>query len=234
MSRVNDKNEKWISKTEAARRLGICERQVVRRVRDGTYKSKYVSCERVEKLMVLLGKGRNAVKDDIAKDDVNPVSPMTAMSRVKNDSVDCRKIILVDDAPEFSSEMERILKQGQNNGILAIVRVDNIKDCIEKIKSEKPCLVISEIGLLNGGSGFEMAKEKEETEEIKDIPIVWVSFLKESLSVERGLSFKSVIGFFPKPLIGRSLTRFTDFINHFLKTQKGEVYVAERRNTKKN
>jgi len=198
------------------------KQQQIAEAKGGTSSKKSIgilrSDKRIEKAQ---DNAHDNARTEPAITQVNPMTQVTHMPTTKvsvvsrDDNVRGCKVLVVDDDLEFVQELCKILKQA--NDRVEIIIANNGGEGIEKMKSELPDLIVSEIGLLEG-DGFEMAKAKDADDVLKDIPLVWLSYLKESLIIERGLGFKSVRGFFAKPLIDENLSRFSEFVRQILNT----------------
>ena len=61
---------------------------------------------------------------------------------------------------------------------------------MEKVKSEKPDLIILDVMMEGHQDGFELARELKSDDELKDIPILMSTGVKK----ETGIDFKSTAG----------------------------------------
>ncbi|NIO48737.1 MAG: response regulator [Candidatus Aminicenantes bacterium] len=88
------------------------------------------------------------------------------------------KILVIDDDPDFLESMTLMLKSAPYNVVTAL----NPKEGKEKIFSEKPDLILLDImmdSLFDGFSLCHAIKTSDEYKEFKDIPIIFVSAVKE-------------------------------------------------------
>lgn len=98
-----------------------------------------------------------------------------------------RKILVVDDEPDIvhtsKSRLEDIGYQ--------VVTAANGLEALDKVRSEKPNLIILDIRmpLLDG---FEMFNRLREDKEHKDIPVIMVTASKDSESMKKGMDLGAV------------------------------------------
>ncbi len=96
------------------------------------------------------------------------------------------KILIVDDDPDYTQALQAILESGQ----YAVVTAANRTEGMEKIKEDKPALVILDVMMSTWSDGFEMSRELKNDPQYKDIPILMLTAVKE----RTGLGFKSTAG----------------------------------------
>lgn len=96
------------------------------------------------------------------------------------------KILIVDDDPDYTKALQAILESGQ----YAVVTAANRTEGMEKIKDDKPDLVILDVMMSTWSDGFEMSRELKNHPQYKDIPILMLTAVKE----RTGLGFKSTAG----------------------------------------
>ena len=88
------------------------------------------------------------------------------------------KILVIDDDPDFTNAVTPILESALYN----VVTASNPKEGKEKIFSEKPNLILLDImmdSLFDGFSLCHSIKTSKEFNSFKDIPIIFVSAVKE-------------------------------------------------------
>ncbi len=90
------------------------------------------------------------------------------------------KILLAEDNKLLSSALKKNL---QNGGFSVVVSFDG-QDTLDKMKTEKPDLLLLDI-LLPIKDGFEVLKEKKEDKEISSIPVIVLTNLEEENNMER-------------------------------------------------
>ncbi len=96
------------------------------------------------------------------------------------------KILLVDDDLDFTKAFQTILESEQYAVITAVDRTEGM----EKIRSEKPDLVILDVMMSTWQDGFEMARELKKDAELKNIPILMLTGVKD----KTGINFESTAG----------------------------------------
>lgn len=96
------------------------------------------------------------------------------------------KILIVDDDPDYTKALQAILESGQ----YAVVTAANRTEGMEKIKEDKPALVILDVMMSTWSDGFEMSRELKNDPQYMDIPILMLTAVKE----RTGLGFKSTAG----------------------------------------
>lgn len=89
-----------------------------------------------------------------------------------------KKILVIDDDPDFIAAVTPILK----SALYEVATAANPKEAKEKIFSEKPDLILLDImmdSLFDGFSLCHAIKTSKEFKEFKDTPIIFVSAVKE-------------------------------------------------------
>jgi len=116
------------------------------------------------------------------------------------------KILIVDDDQDFATVLKTILEGEQYTVLTAIDRTEGM----EKIRIDKPDLVILDVMMATWSDGFEMSREIKKDPHFKDIPILILTAVKE----RTGIGFKSnagdpiwlpVDGFLDKPIEPQTL-----------------------------
>ena len=97
-----------------------------------------------------------------------------------------RKIIIVDDDPDYTAIVKAILEGEQYSVIVA----NNRNEGFEKIKNEKPALIILDVMMSTWSDGFQMSRELKNDPLLKDIPILILT----SVESKTGIEFKSSAG----------------------------------------
>ena len=95
-----------------------------------------------------------------------------------NSSQSERKILVIDDDPDYLKVTSVVLKAKNFNVVTAI----NPREAKEKLFAEKPDLIILDIMMDNLFDGYSLChhiKTSKECEEYKDIPVIFVSAVKE-------------------------------------------------------
>ena len=97
-----------------------------------------------------------------------------------------RKIVIVDDDPDYTAMVKAILEGEQYSVSVANDRNEGI----EKIKNEKPDLIILDVMMSTWSDGFEMSRELKNDPELKSIPILMLTGVES----KTGIEFKSSAG----------------------------------------
>ncbi len=111
------------------------------------------------------------------------------------------KILVVDDDQDIRESLQAILENQQYTAITAADKPEGM----EKIKTERPDLIILDLMMTTWQDGFEMARELKKDPEFKNMPILMLTGVKD----QTGIDFKSaadgptcgpVDGFLEKPV----------------------------------
>ena len=97
-----------------------------------------------------------------------------------------RKIVIVDDDPDYAALIKAILEGEQYSVSIANDRNEGI----EKIKNEKPALIILDVMMSTWSDGFEMSRDLKDNPELKNIPILMLTGVES----KTGIEFKSSAG----------------------------------------
>jgi CheY-like chemotaxis protein len=96
------------------------------------------------------------------------------------------KILIVDDDPDLTEALKTALESERYTVITAADKDEGM----QKIKTEKPDLVILDVMMAAWQDGFEMSRELKKDPEARDIPILLLTAVKE----RTGIGFKSTAG----------------------------------------
>ena len=96
------------------------------------------------------------------------------------------KILVTDDDQDIRDSLQAIL-EAQDYAVVTAVDKD---DGMEKIRAEKPDLMILDVMMSTWQDGFEMARELKQDPEYKNVPILMLTGVKE----KTGIDFKSTAG----------------------------------------
>ncbi len=101
------------------------------------------------------------------------------------------KIMLVDDEPDIRYLMKRKLEREQYE----VVEADSGNECLNKIKQEKPDLILLDIMMpgMSGWETLECIKEMEDTAEILIIIFTVMDITPEAMSKKDELGFVDYI-----------------------------------------
>ena len=100
--------------------------------------------------------------------------------------MDNAKILVVDDDADFTAAIQAVLESRQYTVVTAPSKAEGM----EKIRAEKPDLVMLDVMMITWQDGFEMAREIRADDELKNIPILMLTGVKG----KTGLDFKSTAG----------------------------------------
>lgn len=90
------------------------------------------------------------------------------------------KIVVVDDDQDIRDSLQAILEGRQYTVTTAADR----KEGMEKIKAEKPDLIILDVMMSSWLDGFDMSKNLKKDPEFKDIPILMLTGIKEKTHID--------------------------------------------------
>ena len=96
------------------------------------------------------------------------------------------KILIADDDQDIRDSLQAILEARQYN----VVTAADKEEGMEKVKNEKPDLLILDVMMSTWQDGFEMSRELKNDPQFKDIPILMLTGIKE----ETGISFDETAG----------------------------------------
>ena len=96
------------------------------------------------------------------------------------------KILIVDDDQDLTNAMKIALESEQLTVLSAASRAEGM----EKIRNEKPDLIILDVMMQSWSDGFEMSRELKQDPRFKTIPILMHTAVKE----KSGIDFKSTAG----------------------------------------
>ncbi len=96
------------------------------------------------------------------------------------------KILVVDDDLDFTKAIKVVLESEQYNVVTAANRTEGM----EKIRIDKPDLVMLDVMMSTWQDGFEMSRELKKDPQCKDIPILILTAVKG----RTGIGFKSTAG----------------------------------------
>jgi CheY-like chemotaxis protein len=96
------------------------------------------------------------------------------------------KILVTDDDQDIRDSLQAILEAQDYTVVTAADREEGM----EKIKAEKPDLMILDVMMSTWQDGFEMARELKQDPEYKGIPILMLTGVKD----KTGIDFKSTAG----------------------------------------
>ena len=96
------------------------------------------------------------------------------------------KILVVDDDEDIRDSLQVILEGRQYTVVTAASKAEGT----EKVKTEKPDLLILDVMMSSWQDGFEMARELKKDPQFKNTPILMLTGVKE----KTGIDFKATAG----------------------------------------
>ena len=232
----------WISLKQAVDILGTSDKTIRRRIDAKKYRSKMVKGK--------FGDERRVAKEDVLKDVQTLKTPRQGVvtseklkgsgdtprqPEASNEECPGReqpeiivplkpqlrplRIVIADDSDEMTAFLDRQLHK------LKVEVAGIAKDgfmALELIAVEQPDLVVSEMAL-PGMDGFQFFREKANRKEIRQIPLVFVSYMKEHSIVQEARQLPGVMAYFDKPLISTELTKFETWIKEVKKDICGQA-----------
>ncbi|MHC4062793.1 MAG: response regulator [Planctomycetota bacterium] len=96
------------------------------------------------------------------------------------------KILIVDDDPDLTEALKTALESER----YSVVTAADKDEGMEKVKTEKPDLVILDVMMAAWQDGFEMSRELKKDPQARDIPILLLTAVEE----RTGIGFKSTAG----------------------------------------
>jgi DNA-binding response OmpR family regulator len=116
------------------------------------------------------------------------------------------KILIVDDDLDLANAMQAILESQD----YTVVTASDKAGGMELVRTEKPDLLILDVIMSTWSDGFDMARELKSQSELKDVPILMLTGVRD----KTGIDFKSsagdptwlpVEGFLDKPVESETL-----------------------------
>lgn len=97
-----------------------------------------------------------------------------------------KKIVVVDDDQDIRDSLQVILEGKQ----YTVITAANKKEGMEKIKSEKPDLIMLDVMMSSPFDGLDMSRELKKDPQLKNTPILMLTGIKE----QTGIPLKSSAG----------------------------------------
>ncbi|MHC4721765.1 MAG: response regulator, partial [Planctomycetota bacterium] len=96
------------------------------------------------------------------------------------------KILIVDDDLDLANAMQAILESRD----YTVVTASDKAGGMELVRTEKPDLLILDVIMSTWSDGFDMARELKSQSELKDVPILMLTGVRD----KTGIDFKSSAG----------------------------------------
>ena len=96
------------------------------------------------------------------------------------------KILIVDDDRDIRDSLKAILENSRYN----VDTAPGVTKAMEKIKAEKPDLIILDVMMDSWTDGFDMARDLKQNNEYQNIPILMLTGIKN----KTGIDFKATAG----------------------------------------
>jgi CheY-like chemotaxis protein len=126
---------------------------------------------------------------------------------------DTKTILIIDDNQDYVLAMKTFLSK---NGFSVLTAEDG-KNGIEVISERKPDIILLDVMMESLYSGFDVCKYVRNNPQLKNIPIIGISGLKDELGIsfdqERDGEYFSPDAFFDKPVDRQALLKS---VNDFL------------------
>jgi len=209
--------KKWITIRQTIDLLEVSDKTIRNRIKQKRYRFKRVKTQFGRQIFIL----REDVEKDYqgseshGKEDVSPAiptqteqTPGTAPSHPEPEKDLVEQTVLVADESETMVQFLSGLLKNQSMNVLTAL--DGQKTW-EMIQARKPDLIIMEPALPIM-DGFQLAAEMGLDETTHYIPLIFCSYQKERTIVNQGLNFPNVVRYFTKPLLGKQLKEFKQFI----------------------
>jgi CheY-like chemotaxis protein len=117
------------------------------------------------------------------------------------------KIMLVDDEPDIRL-IERIILEKSG---YEVVETESGEECIEKLKNEKPDIILLDV-MMPGINGWETAKRIKENENTKEIPVIMVTVRGSEEDMTKSFQYGKGDGHVSKPIIKEKLLKTIEWI----------------------
>src|SRR3990172_4543028 len=105
------------------------------------------------------------------------------------------KIMLVDDEPEFTFILKKILeKEGFD-----VVETHSGKECLERVKVEKPGLILLDI-MMPEMDGWEVCRRIKEDKGLKSLPIMMLTIKFQQDFKLKSFQYAGCDGYITKPI----------------------------------
>jgi two-component system alkaline phosphatase synthesis response regulator PhoP len=93
-----------------------------------------------------------------------------------------KKILVIDDDPDFVDSVENLLEAKGYQ----VVSASNGKEGVEKARVEKPDLILLDVMMNTKDEGFNVARQMHQIPEIKDTPVVLVTGVRREMNLPFG------------------------------------------------
>ncbi len=91
-----------------------------------------------------------------------------------------RKILIVDDDIDLSDSLQVVLERAGYDALTATSRGEGM----EKIRTERPDLIILDVMMETWQDGFEMSRDLKADPQLKDMPILMLTSIEELTGIE--------------------------------------------------
>ena len=119
-----------------------------------------------------------------------------------------KKVLLVDDDADFVAMNQAVLERHGYEVCAAY----NGKECIEKVKAERPDLIVLDVMMTRVSEGFDLSRELRNAELTKDIPLIMVTSVNTTVpfKYEPDDTWLPVDAFIEKPVAPERLLAEVD------------------------
>ena len=95
------------------------------------------------------------------------------------------RILIVDDSPEFLTFIASVMKRTRHS----VVTVTDGRDALEKIERDNFDLILTDVNMPGGVSGFDLVKTIRAIPGKELIPIAFITGRKDKIDIQKGLDF---------------------------------------------
>lgn len=111
-----------------------------------------------------------------------------------------KRILIVDDDPDFATAIRRILTSAQYQVEVA----GNVEDGMKAIQGHRPDLILLDVMMENYDDGFKMCYELKHDDRFKDIPVIIITAVTEvtglKFNPETDGEYLDAEGYLQKPI----------------------------------
>lgn len=126
----------------------------------------------------LVTKTQKVIEDEVA---LQQILSLVAKSKARYEKKKAKKVLLVDDDPDFLEMHSAVLKHKGYD----IITARNSKECMERLEKVRPDIVILDVMMEQFDAGFKASGRIKE--KYKDLPVM----LLTSIGAQTGLEFSS-------------------------------------------
>ena len=118
-----------------------------------------------------------------------------------------KKVLMIDDDPEFTDAITNILDAKGYD----VVSAGNGKDGVAKAKQEKPDIILLDVMMTTKSEGFDVARELSKDENLKGTPVIMLTGVRKEMNLPFGFEpdadWLPVKAFLEKPVKPETLLK---------------------------